>query len=122
MFNLMSSPSSGVSCFAPNVESLSCAWLVLRMILSVLDRSQVGWFVLPVQLNTSLLLDADQSCRWNASQSQLNVEKLKLILLEQAASALDLQRDPDGKVGSISGENENIAATIEILLRRWRAP
>jgi hypothetical protein len=59
MFNFISSLSSGVSCFAPNVGSLSCAWLVLRMIPSVFDRSQVGWLVPPVQLNTSLLLDAD---------------------------------------------------------------
>jgi hypothetical protein len=33
--------------------------VLLRMSLSALDRSQVGWLVPPVQLNTSLLLDAD---------------------------------------------------------------
>jgi hypothetical protein len=62
MFNFMSSPSSGVSCFAPNVESLSCAWLVPRMVLKCFGQvscSQVGWLVPPVQLNTSLLFGAD---------------------------------------------------------------
>lgn len=39
MFDFMSSASSGVSGFAPNVECFSCAWLVLRMVLNVFGKS-----------------------------------------------------------------------------------